>query len=53
MASTLLMLPPQTTTTREWATRLDAAVQGLSVVVSRRFLAGQPLRNVVDKSSWF
>jgi phosphoglycerate dehydrogenase-like enzyme len=34
MAATLLMLPPQTSTTREWAKRLAAALPELSVVVS-------------------
>jgi len=34
MAATLLMLPPQTSTTREWATRLAAALPELSVVVT-------------------
>src|SRR5262249_26584517 len=31
---TLLMLPPQTSTTREWARRLAAAVPALSIVVA-------------------
>ena len=34
MAATLLMLPPQTSTTREWAKRLVAALPELSVVVA-------------------
>jgi phosphoglycerate dehydrogenase-like enzyme len=34
MAVTLLMLPPQTSTTREWAKRLAAALPELSVVVA-------------------
>jgi hypothetical protein len=34
MAVTLLMLPPQTSTTRDWAKRLAAALPGLSVVVA-------------------
>ena len=34
MATTLLMLPPQTPTTRAWAARIAAAVPGLSVVVA-------------------
>jgi phosphoglycerate dehydrogenase-like enzyme len=34
MAATLLMLPPQTSTTREWAKRLAAALPELSVVVA-------------------
>ena len=31
---TLLMLPPQTATTRDWAARLAAALPELSVVVA-------------------
>ena len=34
MSTTLLMLPPQTATTREWAARLAAALPELSVVVA-------------------
>jgi phosphoglycerate dehydrogenase-like enzyme len=34
MAATLLMLPPQTSTTRDWAKRLAAALPELSVVVA-------------------
>jgi phosphoglycerate dehydrogenase-like enzyme len=34
MAATLLMLPPQTSTTREWARRLATALPELSVVVA-------------------
>ena len=34
MGATLLMLPPQTSTTREWAKRLAAALPELSVVVA-------------------
>jgi phosphoglycerate dehydrogenase-like enzyme len=34
MAATLLMLPPQTLTTREWARRLAAALPNLSVIVA-------------------
>jgi phosphoglycerate dehydrogenase-like enzyme len=34
MAATLLMLPPQTSTTREWAKRLAAAQPNLSVIVA-------------------
>ena len=34
MGTTLLMLPPQTSTTREWAKRLAAALPELSVVVA-------------------
>jgi len=34
VATTLLMLPPQTPTTRAWAARIAAAVPGLSVVVA-------------------
>src|SRR2546426_8497854 len=34
MPTTLLMLPPQTATTREWASRLKAALPELSVVVA-------------------
>ena len=34
MTTTLLMLPPQTTTTREWAKRLAAARPELSVIVA-------------------
>ena len=34
MAATLLMLPPQTSTTREWAKRLAAAQPTLSVIVA-------------------
>jgi phosphoglycerate dehydrogenase-like enzyme len=34
MAATLLMLPPQTPTTRDWAKRLAVALPGLSVVVA-------------------
>jgi len=34
MAVTLLMLPPQTRTTRDWATRLAAALPELSVTVA-------------------
>jgi len=34
MTATLLMLPPQTSTTREWARRLAAALPELSVVVA-------------------
>ena len=34
MAVTLLMLPPQTPTTRAWAARLAAALPQLSVVVA-------------------
>jgi phosphoglycerate dehydrogenase-like enzyme len=34
MAATLLMLPPQTSTTREWAKRLAAALPELSVVAA-------------------
>jgi len=34
MAATLLMLPPQTRTTREWATRLASALPELSVTVA-------------------
>jgi len=34
MAATLLMLPPQTSTTREWAKRLAAALPELSVIVA-------------------
>ena len=34
MPPTLLMLPPQTATTREWASRLAADVPGLSVVAA-------------------
>jgi len=34
MAVTLLMLPPQTATTREWASRVAAALPELSVVVA-------------------
>jgi phosphoglycerate dehydrogenase-like enzyme len=34
MAATLLMLPPQTLTTREWAKRLAAAQPNLSVIVA-------------------
>jgi phosphoglycerate dehydrogenase-like enzyme len=34
MAVTLLMLPPQTSTTRDWAKRLAAALPELSVVVA-------------------
>ncbi len=34
MAATLLMLPPQTSTTREWAKRLTAAQPNLSVIVA-------------------
>lgn len=60
---TLLMLPPQTVTTRERASRVAAALPESCPSWSRRFqtlldncrrfLAGQTLRNVVDKSSWF
>jgi phosphoglycerate dehydrogenase-like enzyme len=32
--STLLMLPPQTATTRQWAERVKAAVPGMTVVVA-------------------
>ena len=32
--TTLLMLPPQTKTTREWAARVAAALPALSVVVA-------------------
>jgi len=97
MPATLLMLPPQTATTREWAARLATALPDLSIVVAedaaaagravaaadaafgamppdllRRasrlrwlqapqaappagyyYVAGQPLRNVVDKARWF
>jgi len=31
---TLLMLPPQTATTRAWAARLSAALPGLEIVVA-------------------
>ena len=34
MATTLLMLPPQTATTRAWASRLAGALRDLSVVVA-------------------
>ena len=34
MAPTLVMLPPQTATTREWAARLRASAAGLSIVVA-------------------
>lgn len=34
MAATLLMLPPQTSTTREWAKRLAAAQPNVSVIVA-------------------
>ena len=34
MDATLVMLPPQTPTTRGWASRLAAAVPELSVVVT-------------------
>src|SRR5512144_3202964 len=34
MTSTLLMLPPQSETTREWAKRLGAELPGLSIVVA-------------------
>src|SRR4029453_9711319 len=34
MAATLLMLPPQTLTSREWAKRLAAAQPNLSVIVA-------------------
>jgi len=34
MTTTLLMLPPQTTITREWAKRLAAAQPTLSVIVA-------------------
>src|SRR5947208_15095963 len=34
MPATLLMLPPQTATTREWASRVAAALPELSVVVA-------------------
>ncbi len=34
MAVTLLMLPPQTPTTREWASRLSAALPAIEVVVA-------------------
>src|SRR4029453_16491241 len=34
MSSTLVMLPPQSETTREWAKRLGAAVPELSIVVA-------------------
>src|SRR5574341_32985 len=34
MAATLLMLPPQTPTTRDWARRLASALPELSVVVA-------------------
>src|SRR6266403_1935375 len=34
MAATLLMLPPQTPTTRDWAKRLAVALPGLSVIVT-------------------
>jgi phosphoglycerate dehydrogenase-like enzyme len=33
MASTLVMLPPQTPTTRQWASRLRAAATGLSIEI--------------------
>ena len=34
MPPTLLMLPPQTTTTRQWAARLGAALPELSIVLA-------------------
>ncbi len=34
MPSTLLMLPPQTATTREWGRRLAEAVPELSIIVA-------------------
>ena len=34
MTTTLLMLPPQTTTTRAWAERVRTALPDLSVVVA-------------------
>ena len=34
MATTLLMLPPQTRVTREWAKRLAAAQPNVSVIVA-------------------
>ena len=61
MAVTLLMLPPQTETTRDWARRLASVLPELSVVVAEDVGAAaragldvfeQALRNAVDKSSW-
>ncbi len=51
MGTTLLMLPPHTPTSREWATRIAAALPELSVVVAED--EGQAAKVVADAEAMF
>jgi phosphoglycerate dehydrogenase-like enzyme len=51
MPTTLVMLPPQRPTTREWAARLAAALPGLSVVVAET--EGEATRAIADADAAF
>jgi phosphoglycerate dehydrogenase-like enzyme len=51
MGATLLMLPPQTRTSREWATRVAAALPELSVVVAED--EAQAARVVAEAEAMF
>src|SRR5512146_3339421 len=51
MTSTLVMLPPQSDTTREWAKRLGAAMPELSIVVAEDL--GQAARAIREAEAAF
>ena len=55
MPTTLLMLPPQTTTTRAWATRLAGALPQIAVVVAEteHDAAGSGDQGTIAKPSTF